>query len=437
MLSSSGYALDLGSLWDSTFTKDFAFTFTDKKISNGGVDSYQPIAIASVEGGFICVLDARPLAPVVLKIQTNGNIEWIHTLKKQDHLATQAVAGLSVADDGKSFLVVGSSNALDLVGGDWDAYNKHGEQTSPPLNDPTPTMGWAICFKLDGTIAWEKIYGEQKKNRLHRLKGCTTIPNGYVLIGTHHSSTSIPFSKDEALRGWFPWVLKIDKMGNVLSESIIQYDGGALIKARDTTGHSFMSPINISGDFCLVFVAIDTPKDWRRKSGEIIPDMSADGFNPRLLIIKFSSSGKEVSRTSFPIHNDISEAALALRSQGTNNIFLDMNSSYTNRGFDVLRVDDALQVINHQWIQDDEFTPSSIFESPSGRKYVVGHSLKAGRSYGRATLGVLEDSGKVTHKIFLESPSFGPVSVYTGSSIVVLYRDGDFDGVRLASFTVK
>ena len=437
LLSSTGHGMTLDSLWDSTFTKDFAFTFTDKKISNGGVGIYQPVALANVEGGFICVFNDHPLNPVILKIQTNGNIEWIHPLKTQDRRATQTVEGLSVSDDGKSFLVVGSSNALDLVGGGWDAYDQHGEQTSPPSPDFTPTMGWGICFHLDGTIAWEKTYGEKTKRRLHRLEGCTAVPHGYVLVGVHQSATSIPFNKDEALKGWFPWILNIDKMGNVLSESIIQYDENSLIKVKGLGGNSFISPLEISESAVIAFFAIDTPRDRKRNSGEVLPEMGAMGLNPRLLALKFDSSGKEVSRTSFPIHNDISEAGLALRSQGTNIIFLDMNSSYTNRGFDVLRVDDALQVINHQWIQDDEFTPSSIFESPSGRKYVVGHSLKAGRSYGKATLGVLEDSGKVTNKIFLESPSFGPVSAYTGSSIVVLYRDGDFEGVRLASFKIN
>ncbi|BCD63155.1 hypothetical protein NitYY0826_C2052 [Nitratiruptor sp. YY08-26] len=125
----------------------------------------------------------------VIKLDRNGNVEWQKTYGESNQDEAYSV---QQTDDG-GYIVAGETNSF---GGSTDA--------------------WVIKLDRNGNVEWQKTYGGSEDDIVYSIQ--QTSDRGYIVVGYTYSFGIV--GNDDI------WVIKLDERGNVQWQKIFYGNGG-------------------------------------------------------------------------------------------------------------------------------------------------------------------------------------------------------------------
>jgi len=138
----------------------------------------------------------------VVKLDSNGNIQWQKTLGGSDE---EWAASIQQTSDG-GYIVVGTTQSND---GDVSGY--HGNVT------PMGGDYWVVKLDRRGNVQWQRTLGGSNDDKALSIQ--QTSDGGYIVAGwTFSSDGDVP---GNAGYGPYAWIVKLDRFGNIRWRSLL------------------------------------------------------------------------------------------------------------------------------------------------------------------------------------------------------------------------
>jgi len=340
--------------------------------------------VKTTDGGYaFAASSVRGDEAKLVKVNSQGNIQWVHTTKGRDALAQQW-AKVAIAEDTGEMIFAGYSNSHDLVGHQWDALEK--EHAGSYLN--TPKVGFVEKLSKSGEVVWRKAYGEiTKRNSDNKILRGLAVSDGYVFLGSVYASMVDNQNPNGQRFEDLPWVFKISKDGDLLWQTIIEsHDNEKIGLTHDV---DVLSNLCINQDGGIAFSAIIHTSSTSTNS---ISNNRATSINAgrQTLVVALDSHGREIYSR--------------IEDYGVNQYLLSSDDGFDfvfnkpapfHDGFYWVKLKKDLSLTSKTFIESRRFWPKRLIRSNENGLHVLGTDAPDG-GRGNAAIAFLQNNGSLS-----------------------------------------